>query len=439
VRASDVDRNAVVERLSKATGEGRITLEEFADAAGAAYAAVTLAELDSLYRSFGLVDALPPPPMTSPSVAQPVSPSTAAEPAPVDNVVAIMSSSNRKGRWRVRPRTRAFAFWGGVKLDLRDAVIESDVVEIEAWAVMGGVDIIVPEGIPVEMTGCVIMGGRNARVADVPLLPGAPVVRVAARGMWGGVDVRSRKSRNRQRSGEAVAVTGAPVTGVATVLDGGAIGGDVSARTDRFSHADHDHLRHRDRGRGRSSTGRDRRNEGPPPGPTPQSGDLLTVVCTDIVGSTRLSVALGDQRWHSVLSAHNSLVRELLARFGGTEVKTSGDGFLLTFTSARAALQFSMALHDAMTEERETRPDARIELRIGVHAGEVERDGRDVIGRNVTIACRLCDAAAPGEVLASAVVADLADSASDLTFGPSREHSLPGIDRPLVARPATRS
>ncbi len=69
---------------------------------------------------------------------------------------------------------------------------------------------------------------------------------------------------------------------------------------------------------------------------------------------------------------------------------------------------------------------------------EVERDGTDVIGRNVTIACRLCDAAAPGEVLASSVVADLADSASDLTFGPSREHALAGIDRPLVARPAAR-
>ena len=73
-----------------------------------------------------------------------------------------------------------------------------------------------------------------------------------------------------------------------------------------------------------------------------------------------------------------------------------------------------------------------------MHAGEVERDGHDVVGRNVTIACRLCDAAAPGEVLASAVVADLADSASDLEFGDAREHHLAGIERPLVARAARR-
>lgn len=200
----------------------------------------------------------------------------------------------------------------------------------------------------------------------------------------------------------------------------------------------HDHHRHRDGDRGGKERRRGRRS-GLPPAPPAQSGDLLTVVCTDIVGSTRLAVSLGDQRWHSVLAAHNAVVRDLLGRFGGTEVKTSGDGFLLTFTSARAALQFSMALQDAAAQERAAVPDAPIELRIGVHAGEVERDGTDVIGRNVTIACRLCDVAAPGEVLASSVVADLADSASDLTFGAAREHALPGIDRPLVARAAGRT
>jgi class 3 adenylate cyclase len=73
-----------------------------------------------------------------------------------------------------------------------------------------------------------------------------------------------------------------------------------------------------------------------------------------------------------------------------------------------------------------------------VHAGEVERDGDDVVGRNVTIACRLCEVASPGEVLASAVVADLADSASDLAFGDLREHQLAGLERPVIARPATR-
>lgn len=453
LRASDAERNVVVERLAKATGEGRITLEEFADAAGAAYAAVTLAELDSLTRSFGLVETLLPPPpgrAAAVDVAAPASVGAEEQPARqgsagaavrADHVVAVMSGARRKGRWHVRRRTRAVAFWGGVNLDLRDAVIESDVVEIEAWAVMGGITVIVPEGIPVEMSGCVIMGGRSSRVADVPPLPGAPLIRVRARGMWGGVDVRSRSSRRSGEPTEAMAVEGSmpatAVDGVAAAVDGRAADTRSTADGGRSTH--HDRHRHPDRDRDgdRRSRRRDQTTGGPP-APAP-SGDLLTVVCTDIVGSTRLAVSLGDQRWHAVLSAHNAVVRDLLARFGGTEVKTSGDGFLLTFTSARAALQFSMTLQDSAAQERLTEPDAPIELRIGVHAGEVERDGADVIGRNVTIACRLCDVAAPGEVLASSVVADLADSASDLAFGTSREHALPGIDRPLVARTATRA
>jgi class 3 adenylate cyclase len=159
-------------------------------------------------------------------------------------------------------------------------------------------------------------------------------------------------------------------------------------------------------------------------------------VCTDIVGSTRYADTLGDQRWRAVLLDHNELVRTRLARHGGTEVKNTGDGFLLTFPGARAALQFAVGLQDALETWRTSHPETPLELRIGVHTGEVESDGHDIVGRNVTIASRLCDAASPGEVLASAVVADLADSASDLSFGEPREHRLAGIERPLVARTA---
>jgi class 3 adenylate cyclase len=131
-------------------------------------------------------------------------------------------------------------------------------------------------------------------------------------------------------------------------------------------------------------------------------------------------------------------VREQLAKHGGTEVKTNGDGFLVTFPSSRAAVQFGVGVQEALADYRAGHPETPLQLRIGVHAGEVERDGDDVVGRNVTIACRLCDVAAPGEVLASSVVADLADSASDLTFGEPRQHSLAGIERPVGACPAAR-
>jgi class 3 adenylate cyclase len=163
----------------------------------------------------------------------------------------------------------------------------------------------------------------------------------------------------------------------------------------------------------------------------------VTVVCTDIVGSTRMADSLGDQRWRSVLQAHYAMTRATASQHGGTEVKTRGDGLLLTFTSPRRAVQFAVSFQAALAKERVADPGFGLEARVGVHAGEVERDGTDVVGRNVSLACRLCDAAAPGEVLTSAVVADLADSASDLSFGPPRELALAGIERPVRAHAAT--
>ena len=107
LRVSDVDRQAVVDRLSKATGEGLLNLEEFADAAGAAYAAVTRAELDAVTRDLHLPVLLPPPTMPPPQAR----PATAAAPAavpvaggePTDWVVSVMSGERRRGRYRVPP------------------------------------------------------------------------------------------------------------------------------------------------------------------------------------------------------------------------------------------------------------------------------------------------------------------------------------------------
>ena len=91
-----------------------------------------------------------------------------------------MGGSDRKGRWRITRRTNVVAVMGGASIDLRQAVFESAVVDITCVAVMGGVDIIVPEGVPVDFDGFVLMGGRDEKVADVPALPGAPLVRVRA-------------------------------------------------------------------------------------------------------------------------------------------------------------------------------------------------------------------------------------------------------------------
>jgi hypothetical protein len=103
-----------------------------------------------------------------------------------------MFGSSRKGRWRLRRETNAIAVMGGCELDLRRAEVEGPEVIINALAIMGGIDVIVPEGIAVELTGFGLMGGKEARIADVPVLPGSPVVRVRAFALMGSVVVRSR-------------------------------------------------------------------------------------------------------------------------------------------------------------------------------------------------------------------------------------------------------
>lgn len=410
LRVSDAEREQVVDRLSKACGDGLLTLDEFAEQAGAAYAAVTRAELDAVVRDLHLPVLAPPRPEPA-AVAGAVDAPGDPRPARRRWVVAVMGGEDRRGPWRVGRRTGAFALMGGVDLDLRDALLEGDEIEITAWAIMGGVTVVVPEGIPVACEGFMLMGGRSNRIRNVPPVPGAPTIRVKGYGLWGGIDVRSRPSR---RSGE-------PDDPVAGTRERAAV----------------PPARHHERvARRAERSGRDRRRVPPPP--VPAEGGLVTVVCTDIAGSTRYADTLGDQRWRSVLQEHNALVREQLAAHGGTEVKTSGDGFLLTFTSARRAVQFAVEVQDRMDGFRAAHPEVPLEIRIGVHAGEVERDGDDVVGRNVSLACRLCDAAAPGEVLASSVVVDLADSASDLDFGAPRQYRLAGIERPVNAHPAHR-
>ena len=85
-----------------------------------------------------------------------------------------MGGEDRRGRLAAAGRTWAVALMGGIDLDLRDALLEDDVVEITAWAIMGGVTVVVPEGIPVECSGFMFMGGRTNRIKDVPRCPARP-------------------------------------------------------------------------------------------------------------------------------------------------------------------------------------------------------------------------------------------------------------------------
>jgi class 3 adenylate cyclase len=127
---------------------------------------------------------------------------------------------------------------------------------------------------------------------------------------------------------------------------------------------------------------------------------LATVMFTDIVGSTGRAAELGDARWRELLSAHQTAVRRELSRFRGREVKTLGDGCLATFDGPARAIRCGRAIADAARA-------LGLEVRIGLHSGEVELIGDDVAGIAVHIAARVGALATPGEVLASSTVKDL--------------------------------
>ena len=150
---------------------------------------------------------------------------------------------------------------------------------------------------------------------------------------------------------------------------------------------------------------------------------LSSLLMSDIVDSTRLAAAMGDQAWRQVLATHNAIVRRHLDRYRGREVKTTGDGFLATFGSAVAALRCAASIRDEVR-------DAGVEVRLGIHTGEIEITSGDVSGIAVHAVARIMAAAGPSEVLASAVPVTLSDGAG-LRFDPRGPHDLKGFDRPL--------
>jgi class 3 adenylate cyclase len=158
------------------------------------------------------------------------------------------------------------------------------------------------------------------------------------------------------------------------------------------------------------------------PGPAPERV-LATVLFTDIVDSTRRAAELGDRRWKRLLGEHQEVVRELLGRYGGREIKTTGDGFLATFDGPTRAVECARAI----VADAEA---LGIAVRAGLHAGEVELIGEDIGGIGVHVAARICDCAAGGQVLTSATVHDLA-AGSGIHFEPAGSRALKGVDDPV--------
>ena len=155
--------------------------------------------------------------------------------------------------------------------------------------------------------------------------------------------------------------------------------------------------------------------------PTGSERRLATILFTDIVGSTDRARQLGDKTWRELLEAHDRTVRREIARFRGREVKALGDGFLAVFDGPARAIRCSRAITEAMEP-------LGIQVRAGLHTGEVEGSESDIHGIAVHLAARIMDEAGAGEVVVSRTVKDLV-AGSDIEFDDTGEHFLRGIEQ----------
>jgi hypothetical protein len=192
-RASDAEREQAVATLRAGAEHGRLTFDELAQRTELAYDARTGAELEQLVADLPALD--------------PEAEVAAARPRKQRRWnVAVLSGCERRGRWRPAPHSVALAVLGGVELDLRDATIEGDELVLTAIAILGAVEITVPEGVEVDVSGFALMGGNEHEQGAAPIRPGTPVVRVRAFSLMGGTEVKVPRGggdeRRRLRRGD---------------------------------------------------------------------------------------------------------------------------------------------------------------------------------------------------------------------------------------------
>ncbi|OGO53269.1 MAG: hypothetical protein A2148_09075 [Chloroflexi bacterium RBG_16_68_14] len=164
------------------------------------------------------------------------------------------------------------------------------------------------------------------------------------------------------------------------------------------------------------------------------SSDTVTVLFTDLVGSTELLERLGDDAAESVRRAHFSLLRHAVAARGGQEVKTLGDGLMVAFSSAIDALACAVAMQQAVHRHNQQQAEEhRLQVRVGLHVGEPIRDEQDYFGMPVVIARRLCDSAQGSQILVSELVRGLVGSRGGHAFRRLGPLTLKGLAEPLPA------
>jgi hypothetical protein len=187
LRVSDADREQAAEVLRQAAGDGRLTLDELDERLTTAYAAKTYADLESV--TSDLPGPGVPAPAAQVSGSFPVGRIGGTAGTPF--AIAILGGARRSGRWVVPRHYTCVSVMGGIDLDLREAQFSEREVTIQVFTLMGGVNIVAPDGIEIDVSGIGLMGGFDNR-AEGPGLPGAPSVKVIGFALMGGVNVRRK-------------------------------------------------------------------------------------------------------------------------------------------------------------------------------------------------------------------------------------------------------
>lgn len=184
IRASDGERQEIAARLNDAVGKGQLTLAEFSERVDTALAARTRGELEQVVADLPAAAVPAAAPVAAPAGA-------AAERPKAQWSVALVGGTRRTGRWRVPERSIGVSIVGGADLNMRDAELSAPRVEITRYSLIGGVQLKVPRGVRIEVGGVTLIGGKDIRVDEAAVPPGAPVIALRVFTLLGGVSVRT--------------------------------------------------------------------------------------------------------------------------------------------------------------------------------------------------------------------------------------------------------
>jgi Domain of unknown function (DUF1707) len=187
LRASDADRERTADTLRRAAGIGRLAMDELDERLNAAYAARTRAELERLTADVVAEEDEPP------AHRLPVRPGAGG----ARWLIAVMGGCDRRGRWRLSERVTSVNVMGGSDLDLNDAELAGEHVELTVFSLMGGAEVRVPEGLNVEVSDFALMGGNGVDIGDQRPDPGGPVLHVRLISIMGGSDIKRGRKKSR--------------------------------------------------------------------------------------------------------------------------------------------------------------------------------------------------------------------------------------------------